>query len=446
MNPGSIYYLPPFSQVSPSTLTSKMRRRLTSMQEGIFGHPVLILSVVERRSEASILIITSAGGKAFQNLHPNLQIYGVPIWPNDPHPLNNSLVCLKNEWALPKECYINTIRQYTVPSCILKPLFDQKNGHHFQLRDNSFAFIESCSRNPSLSPSPGSSFRSSSPASSMSSDASDGGVRLSPFLSPATSRPLVRYSATELLALRPGSNLSTAIIPGLQTPNFDLLSPSRGCRDEQKDSSPITSPSSSPEPSTPTRRPLDDSWAPSPPSSTPAWRSSRTPSVSSPDQQPGYIDAQNLDSYFPTANDASIREPSYVDAEGLDSYSLSAQRSATDESVWRRRQLAPEMGCCLMGCGCHTSSTWPSPLPPPPSPPSYEYSCPLLYVTPALRPPTHYSTLQHTRDFKIDIMTTSKDYSSTMYAVTTYLITTYFATGVTVKKVLNTSCHWTKGF
>ncbi|KAI4253747.1 MAG: hypothetical protein L6R42_007464 [Xanthoria sp. 1 TBL-2021] len=116
MSPGSIYYLPPFSQISPSTLTSKMRRRLTSMQEGIFGHPVLIMSVNERRSEASILIITSAGGKAFQNLHPNLQIYGVPIWPNDPHPLNNSLVCLKNEWALPKECYINTIRQYTVPS------------------------------------------------------------------------------------------------------------------------------------------------------------------------------------------------------------------------------------------------------------------------------------------------------------------------------------------
>ncbi|KAI4215436.1 MAG: hypothetical protein LQ349_009160, partial [Xanthoria aureola] len=70
------------------------------------------MSVDERQSEASILIITSARGKAFRKLHPNLKVYGVPIWPNDPHPLNNSLVYLKNQWALPKECFINTIRQY----------------------------------------------------------------------------------------------------------------------------------------------------------------------------------------------------------------------------------------------------------------------------------------------------------------------------------------------
>ncbi|KAI4268450.1 MAG: hypothetical protein L6R38_007846 [Xanthoria sp. 2 TBL-2021] len=403
------------------------------------------MSVDERRSEASILIITSAGGKAFQNLHPNLQVYGIPIWPNDPHPLNNSLVCLKNEWALPKECYINTIRQYTIPSCILKPLFDQKNGHHFHLRDDSFAFIESRSQNSSRSPSPGS-IRSSSPASSISSDSSNGRVRLSPFLSPATSRPLIRYSATELLALRPGSNLSSDIIPGHRTPDFDLLSPSHRCGAEQKASSPITSPSSSPEPATPTKRPLDESPATSPPSSTPAWRSSRTPSVSTPDQQPRYIDAQDIDSYFPTASNATVHESSYVDAEELDShFPLSAQCSTADQSVSERRQLAPELGCCMMRCGCHTSPNWSSPLPPAP-PPSHAFSHPFSSTTPALRLPIYYSTLQHTPFFKIDIMTTSKHYSSTTYAVTTYLITTYFATGVTVKKVLNTSCHWTKGF
>ncbi|KAL8879937.1 MAG: hypothetical protein Q9198_002549 [Flavoplaca austrocitrina] len=111
LKPGSIYYLPPFPQLSPSQLKPSMKYRLCTYPEGIFGHPILITSINPHRSEASILIITSAGGKPFQHLHPNLQLHGVPIWPNDPHPLNNSIVCLKNEWSLPKECYVDTVRE-----------------------------------------------------------------------------------------------------------------------------------------------------------------------------------------------------------------------------------------------------------------------------------------------------------------------------------------------
>ncbi|CAO1606179.1 hypothetical protein XANCAGTX0491_009680 [Xanthoria calcicola] len=419
------------------------------MTEGIFCHPVLIMSVDERQSEASILIITSARGKAFRKLHPNLKVYGVPIWPNDPHPLNNSLVYLKNQWALPKECFINTIRQYKVPCCVLKPLFCQKNQDQFQLRDDSFAFIESCCRGFSSSPSSSSSsspryIRSSSSASSMSSVSSDGGgVRLSTFLSPATSSPLIRYSARELLALRPGSNLfSSAIIPSLRTPDFDLLSPSHKYVAQQTTFTSATSPSSSPEPSTPIERLIDDYSSTK--SFSPTWRSSRTHSVSKPhqQQQPQYIDAQGLDSFFPstaTTNNAPIQQPSYLDAAELDAYFPSSTlRSATDRPIRAYRQLAPDVGGCSMRCGCPAWSPRPS------SPPlSNAVSTPVWSAIPALPPPTiHYSTLQHNLDVKIDIMSTYQRYSGTTYAVTTYLVTTDFPTGFTEKKVVDTRCHW----
>ncbi|KAI4098835.1 MAG: hypothetical protein LQ339_006238 [Xanthoria mediterranea] len=436
MSPGSIYYLPPICQIPASALTSKM-----IMTEGIFCHPVLIMSVDERRSEASILIITSARGKAFRKLHPNLKVYGVPIWPNDPHPLNNSLVYLKNQWALPKECFINTIRQYQVPCCVLKPLFCQKNHDQFQLRDDSFAFIESCRRgfsSPSSSSSSSRSLRSSSSASSISSLSSDGGgVRLSPFLSsPATPTSLIRYSATQLLALRPGSNLSPAIIPSLRTPDFDLLSPSHRCVARKTTFTSATSPSSSPEPSTPIERLIDDSS--STPSS-PAWRSSRTHSVSNPhhQQQPQYIDAQDLDLYFPSkaaTNNAPFPQPSYLDAEELDAYFPSSTlRAATDRPIPARRQLAADVGGGSMRWSLHTGS---SPSAPPPL--SNAFSSPFSSAPLVI----HYSTLRHNHSVKIDMMTTCQHYSGATYAVTTYLVTTDLATGFVEKKVVDTRYHW----
>ena len=423
------------------------------MTEGIFCHPVLIMSVDDRRSEASILIITSARGKAFRKLHPNLKVYGVPIWPNDPHPLNNSLVYLKNQWALPKECFINTIRQYRVPCCVLKPLFCQKNNDQFQLRDESFAFIESCCRGFSSSPSlslsssaSSRSIRSSSSASSMSSVSSDGGgVRLSIFLSPTTSSALIQYSARELLALRPGSNLSPAIIPSLRTPDFDLLLPSHRCVSQQTTittaTTTPTSSSPSPEPSTPIERLFDDSSS-STPSFSPAWRSSRTHPVSKPPQQqvrPQYLDAQDLDSYFPAT--ATNAHPSYLDAAELDAYFPSSTlRAATDRPVPGSRQLAADVGGGAMRCGCPTSPTW-SLSPPPPL--SNVFSLPVCSsAVPALPPPTiRYSTLQHDADVKVDIMTTFQIYGGTTYAVTTYLLITDLATGFVEKKVVDTRFH-----
>ena len=50
----------------------------------VVNHPVLIISVDERRLEVSILIITFAGGKAFKNLHPKRQLHGVPIYLTSP--------------------------------------------------------------------------------------------------------------------------------------------------------------------------------------------------------------------------------------------------------------------------------------------------------------------------------------------------------------------------
>ncbi|KAL8645521.1 MAG: hypothetical protein Q9226_007261 [Calogaya cf. arnoldii] len=350
MDPGTIYYLPPFSQISPSKLTPEEHRELCSMPAGIFTHPVLILSTNPQRSEATILIITSAGGRPFQDLHPRLQHYGVPIWPNNPHPLNNSLVCLKNEWGMPKEGYINTIHQYTVPASVLKPLFDQKNGHHFQLRENSFAFIASYGRDRSrLSSSSGS--NSLSPASSISSlnsmysDSSDGGAKQSQFVTPAIliDRPVVRYSVQELLALRPGSDLPANIITGLRTLDFNLLLPSHRGRVQHKASSDSISSSASsvfsaassaassahssppPSPSPPPKRPL--SFTTSQASSTPSmtWRSSSSStSVSAPDQHSLYLPPSDLNSYFPsTATNPSPHQQSsstYIDAAELDTY------------------------------------------------------------------------------------------------------------------------------
>ncbi|KAL8853015.1 MAG: hypothetical protein Q9221_002163 [Calogaya cf. arnoldii] len=391
MSPGTIYYLPPFPKISRSKLTPTMHRDLYSVPDGVFAHPVLILSTNPQRSEATILIITSAGGRPFQDLHPRLQHYGVPIWPNEPHPLNNSLVCLKNEWGMPKECYADTFRQYTVPASILKPLFDQKNGHHFQLRDESFAFIASSDRdrsrpsssssgsNPLLSPT-----SSISSLNSIYSDSRSGTLNLRPSFSPVAPRPLVRYSVKELLALRPGSNLPANIIPNLRTPDFNLLSPSYKWRVQHKASSDsissstssvfsaassVFSASSSPPPSpSPPKRPLSSTISPS--SSTPslAWRSTSSSSVSTtPPDQHQYLDAQHLDSFFPSP---AIHPPphqqspsTYIDAQELDAFfptPAPAQKRPLAPYVLDPRSQHPYIQChssLFRGIDCYTLVT-----------------------------------------------------------------------------------------
>ncbi|KAL8911105.1 MAG: hypothetical protein Q9172_007733 [Xanthocarpia lactea] len=286
MSPGSIYYLPSSSQIKCSRLTSRERSTLSRIADGVLGHPVLVMSVDDRRSEASVMIITSSGGKPFESLRPDLQAYGVPIWPNNPHPINDSIMYLKNDWSLPKASYINTLQQYRVPCCIIRPLFDQLHGRQFELRDDSMAYIEwvssSSSRTSSRTQSP-TSTRSSSPASSLSSESSDDGVPFSPFQSPATSRhragPLIRYSPEKLIELRPATGLDPDLIPRLRTLDFDLLRSPRSAA-QQGGQHPLVCGASSSEPTTPTKHTLDDNFDIPLPRCAPAWRTSITPSVS----------------------------------------------------------------------------------------------------------------------------------------------------------------------
>ena len=356
MSPGSIYYLPSFSQIKWSRLTSREKSRLSRIANGVFGHPVLVLSVDDRREEASVMIITSSGGKPFESLRPDLQAYGVPIWPNNPHPINDSIMYLKNDWSLPKASYISTVQQYRIPCCIVMPLFDQLHGRQFALRDDSLAYIKwfssSSSRAPSGTQSP-TSTRSSSPASSLSSKSSDDGVPLSLFQSPATSHrrtgPLILYSPEKLFELRPATDLDPNLIPRLRTLDFDLLRSDRSTA-RQGGQQPLGCGTLSSVPTTPTKHTLDHLSDIPLPRCAPAWRTSITPSVSGHHR---YVDIQELDLHFPTVSGSSLHGPSYVDAEELDSYFPTSRTSHT-HSPWSA--LAPAFAPCTM------INSWPSPL------------------------------------------------------------------------------------
>ncbi|KAL8679999.1 MAG: hypothetical protein Q9186_003765 [Xanthomendoza sp. 1 TL-2023] len=275
MSPGSIYYLPPLA-----SLPASQKSRLSSIHEGVFGHPVVVTSIDPWRSEANILIMTTFGGKPLEQKPRKYQERWVPVFPNEPHPVNGSILYLDTDWGMPKPGYVDTKQVLTVPACILRPLFDQNTKRHFRFRASSFAELQLLC--PSRGSSPMRSSRSSS-SSSFSSSSSSSSIASNPFSTPT--RKSIRYTQMELLSLRTTSSLTPEIISRLQTADFDLLHSAHKC--------PSVAPL--PRPTTlPDLAPISRAR--------PAWRpsSKSTPPVSSPHRQ-RYVDKCELDLYFPTA-------------------------------------------------------------------------------------------------------------------------------------------------
>ncbi|KAI4233285.1 MAG: hypothetical protein L6R40_007123 [Gallowayella cf. fulva] len=205
MSPGSIYYLPPLASIPASQWP-----KLASIHQGIFNHPTVIISTDPWRSTATILIMTTFGGKPLSSKPQRHQSRYVPVFPNEPHPLNGSILYLDTDWALPKAGYIDTKQILTIPTSILQPLFDQLTGQHFRLRAASRAEVLEIVCRPRGS-------RSSSLSSSRSLSSSPS----------APARPSIYYTPQILLQLRTKTPALDATLPlllsRLQTPEFNLL-------------------------------------------------------------------------------------------------------------------------------------------------------------------------------------------------------------------------------
>ncbi|KAI4138332.1 MAG: hypothetical protein L6R39_006842 [Caloplaca ligustica] len=220
MTAGSIYYLPPHNPLS-----NGRQPAADGIHPGIYNHPVLILSVDPWRSTADFLVISSLDGKSLDEYTSSQRCRDahVPIFPNEPHPDNGSIVYLEADWALPKQSYIKMSPRLTVPQEVLKPLFDQQTGRQFRLRDGSFQDIKRMSISPSRrSP------RSSSPTSFSSWSSSTSSIRSfgSPSPPPSPPRPVsklwLKYSQEELLSLRPAALRKPGLLARLHTVDFDL--------------------------------------------------------------------------------------------------------------------------------------------------------------------------------------------------------------------------------
>ncbi|KAL9043448.1 MAG: hypothetical protein Q9214_003369 [Letrouitia sp. 1 TL-2023] len=130
MQPGCVYFLP---AVDIWTFAENGYR---SIEPGILDHPVLILSTNPCQHTTTVLIISSLRGKdlGLYSLNCNVRANHVPIFPNEPHPDNGSIIYLDTDWALPKQSYIKTSRRYKLPQSLLRPLFDQQTGQQFRLK------------------------------------------------------------------------------------------------------------------------------------------------------------------------------------------------------------------------------------------------------------------------------------------------------------------------
>ncbi|KAI4191688.1 MAG: hypothetical protein LQ346_004656 [Caloplaca aetnensis] len=219
MTPGSIYYLPHADRLSAE------QRRTTArcLHPGIFNHAVLIVSPCRADHTVDFFIITSLGGKTADEYtrNPFDRASLIPLFPNEPHPDNGSLVYLNTDWGLPKKSYIRTGQRFTVRSDVLEPLFDEHTGRQFQLRAQDLPAITGMSPSSPfqlLTP-PGSPCSSHSRSSSMTSISS-----LSTSLSSMElTGHRTRYSRGELLSLRPAAISQPAIVACLRTEDFDLL-------------------------------------------------------------------------------------------------------------------------------------------------------------------------------------------------------------------------------
>ncbi|KAI4213003.1 MAG: hypothetical protein LQ351_004347 [Letrouitia transgressa] len=138
MQPGCVYFLP---AVDYWTLADNGCR---SIDPGVLDHPVLILSTDSCRDTATVLVISSLGGKDLGLYSPNFNIRAkhIPIFPNEPHPDNGSIVYLDTDWALPKQSYIQTTDQYELRQSLLRPLFDQQTGQQFRLKRESLDLVK----------------------------------------------------------------------------------------------------------------------------------------------------------------------------------------------------------------------------------------------------------------------------------------------------------------
>ncbi|KAL8904221.1 MAG: hypothetical protein Q9207_003409 [Kuettlingeria erythrocarpa] len=219
LTPGSIYYLPHADRLSAEQRCTTAR----TLHPGIFNHAVLIVSTCPADHTVDFFIITSLGGKTADEYSrsPFKRASLIPLFPNDPHPDNGSLVYLNTDWGLPKKSYIRTGQRFTVRSDILEPLFDEHTGRQFQLRAQdlpAITGIRASSLFQLLTP-PDSPCSSHSRTSSMTSISS-----LSTSLSSVElTGPRARYSTEELLSLRPAAISQPAIVACLRSEDFNIL-------------------------------------------------------------------------------------------------------------------------------------------------------------------------------------------------------------------------------
>ncbi|KAI4158212.1 MAG: hypothetical protein LQ342_007659 [Letrouitia transgressa] len=138
VQPGCVYFLPIIDDL---TLAENGCR---SIDRRILDHPVLVLSIDPWRDTATVLIISSLGGKdlGLYSLNFNVRRNHIPIFPNEPHPDNGSIVYLDTDWGLPKQSYIKTSHRYELPQSLLRPFFDQQTGQQFRLKRESLDLVK----------------------------------------------------------------------------------------------------------------------------------------------------------------------------------------------------------------------------------------------------------------------------------------------------------------
>ncbi|KAH5205451.1 hypothetical protein HBI18_154680 [Parastagonospora nodorum] len=118
---GTISWLPPKQKIPSEHLTTT-----NGIDEGYFGHPVLILAIDSAQKEAAVLIITSFGGKSLLAKFPRergkkMREEHIPIYPSHVHPDNGSCLFLADGEHLSKRSYVKSTPVRIVKVALLQP-------------------------------------------------------------------------------------------------------------------------------------------------------------------------------------------------------------------------------------------------------------------------------------------------------------------------------------
>ena len=110
------------------------------IEEGIFNHPVLLLSAEEKY--ACVLVTSSLDNKSLKDYHPkerHVQMEHIPMLPAEPHHITKELLKFENGLEMPRPCYVKIRETHRVPLACLKPYQVGEKHQHLRLCAESLA-------------------------------------------------------------------------------------------------------------------------------------------------------------------------------------------------------------------------------------------------------------------------------------------------------------------